>query len=120
MCQTCLSSTRCCQEKISGKHLLIFVLGQWGFSIHDKVIMDVHSLFATQIEGLQRHPRYGARVERRAYSSMFDAIQRILRLEGWAGLYKGIIPSTVKAAPAGAVTFVAYELTSDWLESLVT
>lgn len=82
--------------------------------------MDVHSLFATQIEGLQRHPRYGARVERRAYSSMFDAIQRILRLEGWAGLYKGIIPSTVKAAPAGAVTFVAYELTSDWLESLVT
>lgn len=44
-------------------------------------------------------------------------MQRILRLEGWAGLYKGIIPSTVKAAPAGAVTFVAYELTSDWLES---
>ncbi|KAK7264621.1 hypothetical protein RJT34_32230 [Clitoria ternatea] len=71
-----------------------------------------------QIEGLQRHPRYGARVERHAYRNMLDAMQRILRLEGWAGLYKGIIPSTVKAAPAGAVTFVAYELTSDWLESI--
>ncbi|XP_014505519.1 mitochondrial thiamine diphosphate carrier 2 [Vigna radiata var. radiata] len=70
-----------------------------------------------QIEGLQRHPRYGARVEHRAYRNMLDAMQRIMRLEGWAGLYKGIIPSTVKAAPAGAVTFVAYELTSDWLES---
>ncbi|KAL2339046.1 hypothetical protein Fmac_013492 [Flemingia macrophylla] len=70
-----------------------------------------------QIEGLQRHPRYGARVEHRAYRNMFDAMQRIMRLEGWAGLYKGIIPSTVKAAPAGAVTFVAYELASDWLES---
>ena len=70
-----------------------------------------------QIEGLQRHPRYGARVEHRAYRNMLDAMQRILQLEGWAGLYKGIIPSTVKAAPAGAVTFVAYELTSDWLES---
>ncbi|KAH1200822.1 Mitochondrial thiamine diphosphate carrier 2 [Glycine max] len=70
-----------------------------------------------QIEGLQRHPRYGARVEHRAYRNMPDAMQRIFRLEGWAGLYKGIIPSTVKAAPAGAVTFVAYELTSDWLES---
>ncbi|XP_004508276.1 mitochondrial thiamine diphosphate carrier 2-like [Cicer arietinum] len=71
-----------------------------------------------QIEGLQRHPRYGARVEYRAYSNMFDAVQRIIQSEGWAGLYKGIIPSTVKAAPAGAVTFVAYELVSDWLESL--
>ncbi|MCH92343.1 mitochondrial-like thiamine pyrophosphate carrier-like, partial [Trifolium medium] len=71
-----------------------------------------------QIEGLQRHPRYGARVEHRAYSNMYDAVQRIFRSEGWAGLYKGIIPSTVKAAPAGAVTFVAYEMVSDWLESL--
>ncbi|KAG2398457.1 Mitochondrial thiamine diphosphate carrier 2 [Vigna angularis] len=73
-----------------------------------------------QIEGLQRHPRYGARVEHRAYSNMLDAIKRILQMEGWAGLYKGIVPSTVKAAPANAVTFVAYELTSDWLESLLT
>ena len=73
-----------------------------------------------QIEGLQRHPRYGARVEHLAYRNMFDAMQQILRLEGWAGLYKGIVPSTVKAAPAGAVTFVAYELTSDWLESIWT
>ncbi|MED6159971.1 hypothetical protein PIB30_047130 [Stylosanthes scabra] len=73
-----------------------------------------------QIEGLQRHPRYGARVEQRAYRNMFDAMKRILQAEGWAGLYKGIVPSTVKAAPAGAVTFVAYELTSDWLESIMT
>ncbi|KAI4345432.1 hypothetical protein L6164_012557 [Bauhinia variegata] len=73
-----------------------------------------------QIEGLQRHPRYGARVEHRAYRNMLDALQRILKAEGWAGLYKGIVPSTVKAAPAGAVTFVAYELTSDWLESVLT
>lgn len=73
-----------------------------------------------QIEGLQRHPRYGARVEHQAYRNMFDALQRILQLEGWAGLYKGIVPSTVKAAPASAVTFVAYEYVSDWLESIWT
>ncbi|XP_021607897.1 mitochondrial thiamine diphosphate carrier 2 isoform X2 [Manihot esculenta] len=73
-----------------------------------------------QIEGLQRHPRYGARVEHRAYRNMLDALRRILQAEGWAGLYKGIVPSTIKAAPAGAVTFVAYEFTSDWLESMWT
>ncbi|XP_057958269.1 mitochondrial thiamine diphosphate carrier 2-like isoform X2 [Malania oleifera] len=73
-----------------------------------------------QIEGLQRHPKYGARVEFHAYRSMSDALSRILRSEGWAGFYKGIVPSVVKAAPAGAVTFVAYEYTSDWLESILT
>ncbi|GAV85841.1 Mito_carr domain-containing protein [Cephalotus follicularis] len=71
-----------------------------------------------QIEGLPRHPKYGARVEHHAYRNMFDALPKILRAEGWAGLYKGIVPSTIKAAPAGAVTFVAYEYTSDWLESI--
>ncbi|KAF9616759.1 hypothetical protein IFM89_032312 [Coptis chinensis] len=73
-----------------------------------------------QIEGLQRHPKYGARVEHRAYRGMHDALRRILQAEGWAGLYKGIVPSIIKAAPAGAVTFVAYEFTSDWLESILT
>ncbi|KAF3563516.1 hypothetical protein DY000_02011149 [Brassica cretica] len=71
-----------------------------------------------QIEGLQRHPRYGARLEQRAYRNMLDGLKQILMSEGWHGLYKGIVPSTSKAAPAGAVTFVAYEFTSDWLESV--
>jgi len=48
---------------------------------------------------------------------MYDALRQIVKMEGWAGLYKGIYPSLVKSAPAGAVTFVAYEYTSDWLES---
>ncbi|CAH9120905.1 unnamed protein product [Cuscuta epithymum] len=71
-----------------------------------------------QVEGLKRHPRYGAPVEINAYVNMYDALRRILLQEGWAGLYKGIVPSIVKAAPASAVTFVAYEFTSEWLEDL--
>ncbi|KAG7626081.1 Mitochondrial substrate/solute carrier [Arabidopsis thaliana x Arabidopsis arenosa] len=73
-----------------------------------------------QVEGLQRHPKYGARVELNAYKNMFDGLGQILRSEGWHGLYKGIVPSTIKAAPAGAVTFVAYELASDWFEANLT
>ncbi|KAG0497449.1 hypothetical protein HPP92_001893 [Vanilla planifolia] len=73
-----------------------------------------------QIEGLQRHPKYGARVENRTYKNMYDALEKILRKEGWAGLYKGIYPSVIKSAPAGAVTFVAYEYISDLLENLLT
>ncbi|GLT99139.1 hypothetical protein SLE2022_166030 [Rubroshorea leprosula] len=67
-----------------------------------------------QIAGLARDPKYGARVEHRAYNNLFDASKQILQSEGWAGLYKGIVPSTVKAAPAGAVTFVAYEVILNW------
>ncbi|KAI3865831.1 hypothetical protein MKW98_019282 [Papaver atlanticum] len=70
-----------------------------------------------QITELPRDPKYGARIEHHAYNGMFDALRRILVTEGWAGLYKGIVPSVIKAAPAGAVTLVAYEYTSDWLES---
>ncbi|GAA0159570.1 mitochondrial carrier protein [Lithospermum erythrorhizon] len=73
-----------------------------------------------QIEGLQRDPRYGARVERHAYKNMYDGLRRIMYEEGWHGLYKGIVPSIIKAAPAGAVTFVAYEFTSDWFESILS
>lgn len=72
-----------------------------------------------QIEGLQRDPRYGAGVKRHAYRNMYHALKQILHAEGWAGLYKGITPSVVKAAPASAVTFVAYEFSSDWLQSLL-
>lgn len=77
-----------------------------------------YSTCALQIEGIRRHPRYGASVKSHSYKNMYDALRQIIKAEGWAGLYKGILPSIIKAAPAGAVTFVAYEFTSDWLESI--
>ena len=54
--------------------------------------------------------------------NMYDTLCRILQAEGWAGLYNGIVPSIVKAAPAGTVTFVAYKLCQigwslPWLET---
>lgn len=73
-----------------------------------------------QVEGLQRDLKYGARVENSTYKNMYDALRQILLTEGWAGLYKGIYPSLIKSAPAAAVTFVAYEYISDYLESLIT
>ncbi|KAI3864354.1 hypothetical protein MKX03_024195 [Papaver bracteatum] len=77
------------------------------------------STCARAIVGLPRDLKYGARVEHHAYNGMINALRCILATEGWAGLYKGIalIPSVIKAAPAGAVTFAAYEYTSEWLES---
>jgi solute carrier family 25 thiamine pyrophosphate transporter 19 len=55
----------------------------------------------------------------REYKNIWDAIQMILAKEGWRGLYKGTLPSVVKAAPAAAITFVVYEAVLHWLTSLV-
>lgn len=73
-----------------------------------------------QVEGLRRHPRYGANVEASTYKNVWDATKKILQVEGVGGLYKGLFPSVVKAAPASAITFVAYELVSEWMQSFVT
>ncbi|XP_062230483.1 mitochondrial thiamine diphosphate carrier 2-like isoform X3 [Phragmites australis] len=70
-----------------------------------------------QIEGLKRHPRYGAPVDSSTYKGMYHALKEIVAKEGFGGLYKGLFPSLVKSAPAGAVTFVAYEYISDWIGS---
>ena len=42
--------------------------------------------------------------------SLPACLANIYRREGVRGLYKGSIPSIIKAAPAAAVTFSAYEV----------
>ncbi|KAK6913780.1 Mitochondrial substrate/solute carrier [Dillenia turbinata] len=49
----------------------------------------------------------------KAVSHPLDVVKKRFQTESWAGLYKGIVPSIVKAAPHGAITFVVYEYTSD-------
>jgi solute carrier family 25 thiamine pyrophosphate transporter 19 len=62
-----------------------------------------------QVAGLQRSTTYGARVPRQYASSLPKALAQIWRSEGLGGLYKGALPSVLKAAPQAAVTFSGYE-----------
>ncbi|KAF8064540.1 thiamine diphosphate carrier 2 [Scenedesmus sp. PABB004] len=63
-----------------------------------------------QVAGLPRSLRYGARVERTlAATPLLACLADIHAREGLAGLWKGSVPSLVKAAPAAAITFTAYE-----------
>ncbi|CAI5935818.1 unnamed protein product [Closterium sp. NIES-65] len=71
-----------------------------------------------QVEGLRRHPRYGARIQPRAYRGMVDALRKIVATEGVEGLYKGVLPSVIKAAPSAAITFFVYELVAKFLEEM--
>ena len=62
-----------------------------------------------QIAGLERAVQYGARVGADSVKSLPACLAQIYRREGVRGLYKGSLPSVLKAAPSAAVTFTAYE-----------
>jgi solute carrier family 25 thiamine pyrophosphate transporter 19 len=69
-----------------------------------------------QVAGLPRSLKYGARIDQQlAVKPLFACLAEIYSAEGIRGLWKGSIPSIVKAAPAAAVTFTAYEVLLSWM-----
>ncbi|KAK5105238.1 hypothetical protein LTS08_001513 [Lithohypha guttulata] len=52
------------------------------------------------------------------YTSIWGAITMIVKQEGIAGLYKGIMPNLLKVAPSMASSWLSFELTRDFLVSL--
>ncbi|KAF8149589.1 mitochondrial carrier domain-containing protein [Crassisporium funariophilum] len=53
------------------------------------------------------------------YSGAIDALRSILRVEGVAGLYRGLWPNLLKVAPSIATSFFTYELVGgySWIVS---
>ena len=49
------------------------------------------------------------------YKSIWDAVTIIVRQEGMAGLYKGIVPNLLKVAPSMASSWLSFELARDFL-----
>jgi len=54
-------------------------------------------------------------VSAEAVRSLRQVVHDIAVREGVAGLFKGAMPSILKAAPSAAVTFMAYEFFLHWL-----
>eukprot|EP00884_Botryococcus_braunii_P003139 jgi/Botrbrau1/12826/Bobra.20_1s0016.1 len=61
-----------------------------------------------QIAGLERAAKYGANVPVQFGQSLPKALMHIWRVEGLRGMYKGALPSVLKAAPQAAVTLTTY------------
>lgn len=69
-----------------------------------------------QVAGLARPAAYGARVPAAAArATLRNSVARIATTGGIAGLYKGALPSILKAAPQAAVTLAAYEFVAGWM-----
>lgn len=52
---------------------------------------------------------------RRPFSGVWDCARGIYRHEGLHGLFKGSIPSVLKAGPNSAIIYLVYEYTIRWL-----
>ncbi|MCO5561585.1 hypothetical protein L7F22_015205 [Adiantum nelumboides] len=55
---------------------------------------------------IQQRPNIDGRVK---YSGIWRTLTEILKHEGVAGLYKGIVPNVLKNVPASSITFLVYE-----------
>lgn len=55
------------------------------------------------------------RVAPEAVRSLRQVVRDIAAQEGVAGLFKGALPSVLKAAPSAAVTFAVYDSCMYWL-----
>eukprot|EP00238_Polyblepharides_amylifera_P015334 CAMPEP_0196600282 /NCGR_PEP_ID=MMETSP1081-20130531/95306_1 /TAXON_ID=36882 /ORGANISM="Pyramimonas amylifera, Strain CCMP720" /LENGTH=273 /DNA_ID=CAMNT_0041926113 /DNA_START=666 /DNA_END=1487 /DNA_ORIENTATION=- len=62
-----------------------------------------------QIAGLARNPAYGKVVGVHTYTGLIDAFKKIIKTEGTRGLFKGLTPNLLKAAPSSAITLAVYE-----------
>ena len=45
----------------------------------------------------------------RPYSSLRGVLTSLLKAEGMRGLYKGLVPNTLRVLPSAAITFWTYE-----------
>ena len=48
------------------------------------------------------------------YTSMWDAVSKIVAKEGVLGMYKGLLPNLLKVAPSMASSWLSFELTRDF------
>ncbi len=51
------------------------------------------------------------------YKNAVDVMVKVFQREGAVGLFRGAVPSLVKAAPSSAITFAAYEATKKFLRN---
>ena len=58
------------------------------------------------------------RIVKRDYAGLVRTIQRMWKVEGLTGFFKGAVPNALRVAPSAAVTFLVYESMMDTLQDI--
>ena len=70
-------------------------------------------LICKKVQGPTRK-HYAVDVIPKYRNSVLSVAVHIVRHEGVLGLYKGLLPSVLKAAPSSAITFFVYSFCQRW------
>jgi hypothetical protein len=62
--------------------------------------------------------RTGGSERRRLYSGLRDCFTRVIKEEGWASLYRGVVPSVLKTTISTGLSFALFRSTKNILEGL--
>ncbi|RCH95725.1 hypothetical protein CU098_010124 [Rhizopus stolonifer] len=52
-----------------------------------------------------------------SYKGVIDCGQKIVKVEGYGGLYKGLSPSIIRVLPGTCITFLVYENLTQWFKN---
>ncbi|KAK9388588.1 mitochondrial carrier domain-containing protein [Lipomyces mesembrius] len=83
-------------------NMLVLTMGAISGSVGASVVYPVNVLRTRlQAQGTAAHPQ--------TYTGMTDVLQKTIKLEGYRGLFRGLIPNLAKVAPSVSISYLIYE-----------
>ncbi|KAK9330063.1 mitochondrial carrier domain-containing protein [Lipomyces starkeyi] len=83
-------------------NMLVLTMGAISGSVGASVVYPVNVLRTRlQAQGTAAHPQ--------TYTGMTDVLQKTIKLEGYRGLFRGLIPNLAKVAPSVSISYLVYE-----------
>ncbi|KAK9369502.1 mitochondrial carrier domain-containing protein [Lipomyces kononenkoae] len=83
-------------------NILVLTMGAISGSVGASVVYPINVLRTRlQAQGTAAHPQ--------KYTGMADVLQKTIKLEGYRGLFRGLIPNLAKVAPSVSISYLVYE-----------
>lgn len=90
------------EDEVKLPNYMVLSLGALSGSFGATVVYPINSLRTRlQAQGTYAHPY--------TYNGFFDVFKKTVAREGYAGLYKGLVPNLAKVAPAVSISYFVYE-----------
>ncbi|KAK9238117.1 mitochondrial carrier domain-containing protein [Lipomyces kononenkoae] len=90
------------EDDVKLGNFLVLTMGAISGSVGASVVYPINVLRTRlQTQGTAAHPQ--------TYTGMTDVLQKTIKLEGYRGLFRGLIPNLAKVAPSVSISYLVYE-----------
>ncbi|KAJ8098313.1 mitochondrial carrier domain-containing protein [Lipomyces tetrasporus] len=82
--------------------VIVLTMGAISGSVGASVVYPINVLRTRlQAQGTAAHPQ--------TYAGMMDVLRKTIKLEGYRGLFRGLVPNLAKVAPSVSISYLVYE-----------